>query len=71
MGGPFAVGMPVFAVAELIRPRFEPPDTVHPPGVAGRWSGIGGFGIGLLLSVGGGFVVIGLAALSPIWFIRG
>jgi hypothetical protein len=70
-GGPFSIGVPVFAVAELLRPRYEAPDTVHPPGVAGRWSGLAGFGISILLAMGGGLVVMGLTALSPIWFIRG
>ena len=71
VGGPFAVGIPVFAVAELLRPRYEAPYTVHPPGVAGRRSGLSGFGLGILLSVVGGMIVMGLAALSPVWFIRG
>ncbi len=70
-GGPFSVGVPIFAVVELLRPRYESPDTVHPSGVAGRWSGLAGFGIGILLSMGGGLVVMNLTALSPIWFIRG
>jgi hypothetical protein len=70
-GGPFSIGVPVFAVAELLRPRYEAPDTGHPPGVAGRWSGLAGFGISILLAMGGGLVVMGLTALSPIWFIRG
>ncbi len=71
VGGPFAVGVPVFAVAELLRPRYEAPDTAHPPGVAGRRSGLAGFGIGILLSVGARFVLMTLTALSPIWFLRG
>lgn len=71
VGGPLAVGVPVFAVAELLRPRYEAPGTVHPPGVAGRWSGLAGFGIGILVSIGGALILMGLNALSPIWFIRG
>ena len=71
VGGPLAVGVPLFAVAELLRPRYEAPGTVHPPGVAGRRSGPAGFGVSILLSLGGGLLLMGLNALSPIWFIRG
>ena len=38
-----SVGIAIFAVAELVRPRYEPEGTVHPRGVAGRGSGLGGF----------------------------
>ena len=46
VGGPLSVGLPIFAVAELLRPRYEAEGTVHPPGVAGRWSGLAGFARG-------------------------
>ena len=71
VGGPLAVGVPIFAVAELLRPRFELEGTVHPSGVAGRWSGLTGFAIGVVLSLVGAGVLIALTAVSPIWFIRG
>ncbi len=69
--GPLLVVVPVFAVAELLRPRDEAADTVHPPGVAGRWSGLKGWGVGIVLSVGGGWVLSTLSGVAPIWFIRG
>ena len=50
VGGPVSVGIAVFAVAELLRPRYEPEGTVHPRGVAGRWSGLAGFALGVVLS---------------------
>ena len=71
VGGPLAVGVPIFAVAELVRPRYELEGTVHPPGVAGRWSGLAGFAIGVVLSLVGAGVLMALTALSPIWFLRG
>ena len=71
LGGPLSVMVPVFAVAELIRPRYEPEGTVHPPGVAGRWSGLTGWVVGVLFSVAGGWVLHTLSAAAPIWFIRG
>lgn len=74
IGGPLAVAVPVFAVAELLRPKYEPEGTVHPPGVAGRWSGLAGWVVGVALSLGGGWALSALSALSgvaPIWFLRG
>ena len=64
--------VPIFAVAELLRPRYEADGTVHPPGVAGRWSGLAGFarGAGARRSAVG-WVLIALTGLSPIWFLRG
>ena len=69
-GGPLSVGVPLFAVLELLRPRYEAPGTVPPPGVAGRWSGLLGFGVGAALAIGGA-ALSGLATLSPVWFLRG
>ncbi len=71
LGGPLSVGVAVFAVAELLRPRYEPEGTVHPPGVAGRWSGLVGFGAGILLSFAGSAILILLTDLSPVWFLPG
>jgi len=71
VGGPLSLGVPVFAVAELLRPRYELEGTVHPPGVAGRWSGLAGFAIGCVLSIVGTGALLALNAESPIWFIRG
>lgn len=71
VGGPLSIGVPLFAVTELLRPRHEPEGTVHPPGVAGRWSGLLGFAAGFLLSAVGAGVLVGLTSLSPVWFIRG
>ena len=71
MGAPLAVAVPVFAVAELLRPRYELPDTVHPPGVAGRWSGFVGYLVALALAFAAGWGLMSLAEASPIWFIRG
>ena len=71
VGGPLSLGVPVFAVAELLRPRYELEGTVHPPGVAGRWSGLAGFAIGCVLSIVGTGALLALSAASPIWFIRG
>ena len=71
LGGPLSVVVPVFAVAELIRPRYEPEGTEHPTGVAGRWSGLTGWVVGIVLSVGGGWVLSTLSGVAPIWFIRG
>ena len=31
VGGPLSLGVPIFAVAELLRPRYELEGTVHPP----------------------------------------
>jgi hypothetical protein len=71
IGGPLSVGVPVFAVLELLRPRYEPPGTVHPPGVAGRWKGLLGFAIGAVATLAGSWLLITLSGLSPIWFVRG
>ena len=71
LGGPLSVGVAVFAVAELLRPRYEPEGTVHPPGVAGRWSGLVGFGAGILLSFAGSAILILLTDMSPVWFLPG
>ena len=71
VGGPLSVGVPIFAVAELLRPQYEPVGIVHPPGVAGRWSGLAGFAIGVVFSLVGAGVLSALTAVSPIWFIRG
>jgi hypothetical protein len=71
VGGPLSVGVPIFAVAELIRPRYEFPGTEHPPGVAGRWSGLTGFATSFVLSLVGAGALLALNAVSPIWFIRG
>ncbi len=71
IGGPLVAAVPLFAVAELLRPKDEAADTVHPPGVAGRWSGLTGWVAGFMLSVGGGWVLSTLSGVSPIWFIRG
>ena len=71
VGGPLSVGVPIFVVAELLRPRYEPEGTVHPSGVAGRRSGLAGFAIGVALTLVGGGVLIALNAVWPIWFIRG
>jgi hypothetical protein len=69
-GGPLSVGVALFAVAELIRPRHELPGTVHPPGVAGRWNGLTGLAVGFLLSMVGTGLTLALTDLSPIWFLR-
>jgi hypothetical protein len=71
IGGPLAVAVPVFAVAELLRPRYEPAGTVHPPGVAGRWSGFAGYLVALAFSFAAGWGLTALTEISPIWFIRG
>ena len=71
VGGPLSVGVPIYAVAELLRPRYELEGTVHPPGVAGRWSGLIGLAIGFVVSLVGTGVLIALSAESPIWFVRG
>jgi hypothetical protein len=71
LGGLVSVGIAIFAVAELVRPRYEPEGTVHPPGVAGRWSGLAGFALGFVLSIAGALLLTALADLSPIWFLRG
>ncbi len=71
VGGPLALGVPLFAVTELLRPRYEPAGTVHPPGVAGRWSGLTGFALGFVASLVGTAVLMALGDVSPIWFIRG
>jgi hypothetical protein len=71
LGGPASVGIAIFAVAELLRPRYEPEGTMHPPGVAGRWSGLTGFAAGLLLAFAGSAVLLALTGISPIWFLRG
>jgi hypothetical protein len=67
---PASVGIAAFAVAELVRPRYEPEGTVHPPGVAGRWSGLAGFALGFVLAIAGGLLTASLTGLSPIWFLR-
>jgi len=71
IGGPLSVGVPLFAVVELLRPRYEPQGTVPPPGVAGRWSGWLGLVAGVALGLVGAAALAGLTSLSPIWFIRG
>ena len=71
VGGPLSVGLPIFAVAELLRPRYEAEGTVHPPGVAGRWSGLAGFAAGIVLSLAFGWVLLTISGLSPVWFLRG
>ncbi len=71
LGGPLSVGVPIFAVAELLRPRHEVEDTVHPAGVAGRWNGLAGFALGFLGSFAGTAALLALNGVSPIWFIRG
>lgn len=71
VGGPLSVGVPIYAVAELLRPRDEPAGTVHPPGVAGRWRGLTGFVASILLFLVGTVVILALDAVSPIWFPRG
>jgi hypothetical protein len=43
---------------------------VHPPGVAGRWSGLAGFALGVVLALAGALLTAGLTGLSPIWFLR-
>ena len=70
LGGPVSVGIAVFAVAELLRPRYEPEGTLHPKGVAGRWSGLAGFALGVVLAMAGGLLAAALTNLSPIWFLR-
>ncbi len=70
VGGPLSVGLPIFAVAELLRPRYEAEGTVHPPGVAGRWSGLAGFALGLVLSLALGWMLLTLSGLSPVWLVR-
>ncbi|MFL6151014.1 MAG: hypothetical protein ACJ72B_01415 [Ornithinibacter sp.] len=69
-GTPLSVGVALFAVLELVRPRHEPPGTVHPPGVAGRWNGLTGFAVGFVLSMVGTGLTLALTNLSPIWFLR-
>jgi len=71
VGGPLAVGVPIFAVAELLRPRYEPEGTVHPSGAAGRWNGLTGFALGFVVALAGAAVLLALSDLSPTWFIRG
>ena len=71
VGGPLSVGVPIFAVAELLRPRYEPEGTVRPPGVAGRWSGLVGFALGVVLSIAGAAALSALTSVSPIWFVNG
>jgi hypothetical protein len=71
VGGPLSVGVPIFAAAELIRPRYELAGTEHPPGVAGRWSGLTGFAMSFLLALAGAAALLALNAVSPVWFIRG
>ncbi|HET7819905.1 MAG TPA: hypothetical protein VFL10_00120 [Ornithinibacter sp.] len=70
VGGPLSIGVALFAVAELIRPRHEPAGTVHPRGVAGRWNGLTGFAAGFVLSVAGTGLTIALTNLSPVWFLH-
>jgi hypothetical protein len=70
VGGPLSVGVAIFAVAELIRPRHEPAGTVHPRGVAGRWNGLTGFAAGFVLSIAVAGLTLALTNLSPIWFLH-
>ncbi len=70
VGGPLSVGVAIFAVAELIRPRYEPAGTVHPRGVAGRWNGLTGFAAGIVLSMAGTALMLALTNVSPIWFLN-
>ena len=70
VGGPLLVGVPVFALAELLRPRYEPEGTVHERGTAGRWNGLLGFALGFVLSIAGAGALLALGGLSPIWFLR-
>ena len=70
VGGPLSVGLPIFAVAELLRPRYEADGTVHPPGVAGRWNGLSGFALGVVLSLALSWALLTLSGLSPVWLIR-
>jgi len=71
LGGPWSVGIAVFAVAELVRPRYELEGTVYPKGVAGRWSGLAGFALGFVLAIAGALLTAALTGLSPTWFLRG
>ena len=68
---PLAAVVPLFAVAELLRPRYEMEGTVPPPGVAGRWSGLAGFATGVVASLVVGGVLLALSDVSPVWFVRG
>ena len=72
VGGPVTIGIAIFAVAELVRPRYEPEGTVHPRG--GRGPLVWPRGLrsrGILLSFAGGALLLLLTNLSPIWFLRG
>jgi hypothetical protein len=71
LAAPLGLAVPLFAVAERLRPRYWPEGTVHPKGVAGRWSGLTGFAVGVLLSVVVSGLLLTLTDISPIWFIRG
>lgn len=69
--GAYLLVVPAFAVLELLRPARGADDTGHPPGRAGRWSGLAGFVLGWVLWA----VVLGAStALSerwPLWVVRG
>lgn len=68
---PLAAVVPLFAVAELLRPRYEMEGAVPPPGVAGRWSGLTGFATGVVASLLVGGVLLALSDVSPVLFVRG
>ena len=68
---PLFLAVPLFAVAERLRPRRWPEGTEHPKGVAGRWNGLTGLAVGVLLSLATTAALRALAGASPIWFIRG
>ena len=62
--GPFLVVVPALAALELLHPRPDADAGGHPPGRAGRWSGLVGFILGLVLWA----VVTGaLTTLSERW----
>ena len=68
---PLFLAVPLFAVAERMRPRRWPEGTEHPKGAAGRWNGLTGLAVGVLLSLATTAALRALAGASPIWFIRG
>lgn len=69
--GPFLVVVPAFAVLELLRPRPDADGVGYPPGVAGRWSGLAGFVLGLLLWALLTGALTELSQRWPLWVVRG
>lgn len=69
--GPFLLAVPAFALLELLRPRADADAAGHPPGRAGRWSGLAGFVLGWLVWVVLTSALTTMSERWPFWVVRG